>query len=384
MKILYFDPILGVSGDMMLAALIDLGVSKKYLRERLKFVTGTDIRVGRVNREGVSARTVRFSIKKPIKEKQFIPLINKSKLSASIKSQAISIIEKIFAVEKKVHHTRHLHLHELADADTLLDVAGVLVAIDYLSVDRVFSKPAKAGKGFIKTVEGNMPAFNFATAELLRGFPVHFLPISAELTTPTGAAILSTIATPKENLVMSRIEKVGLGAGSMNIKGHPNLLRVFLGESHDFLSDECTIIETNIDDMNPQDYEALFENLYAAGALEVFLTPTIMKKSRPGILLTVLCQEHLDRTVDVLFEHTTSIGFRVSNTKRLKFSRKIVRFASPYGKVAVKLIEHEGKTKFSLEYRDLKRIAQKQSLSISEVRNRITQFFEKKLVKNSR
>jgi hypothetical protein len=136
--------------------------------------------------------------------------------------------------------------------------------------------------------------------------------------------------------------------------------------------------------MNPQDYEVLFENLYAAGALEVFLTPTIMKKSRPGILLTVLCQKHLDRIVDVLFEHTTSIGFRVGNTKRLKFSRKIVRFASPYGKVAVKIIEHDGKTKFSLEYRDLKRIAQKQSLSISEARNRITQFFEKKLVKNSR
>jgi uncharacterized protein (TIGR00299 family) protein len=384
MKILYFDPILGVSGDMMLAALIDLGVSKKYLRECLKFVTGTDIRVGRANREGVSARAVSFNIKKPIKEKQFIPLINRSKLPASVKSQATNIIEKIFAIEKKVHHTKHLHLHELADADTLLDVVGVLMAIDYLSVDRVYSKPAKAGSGFIKTVEGNMPAFNFATAELLKGFPVHFLPISAELTTPTGAAILSTVATPGQDLVMSRIEKVGLGAGSMNIKGYPNLLRVFLGEFRGSLSDECTIIETNIDDMNPQDYEVLFENLYTAGALEVFLTPTIMKKSRPGILLTVLCQEHLDRIVDVLFGHTTSIGFRIANTKRLKFSRKIVRFSSPYGNVAVKIIEHDGKTKFSLEYRDLKRIAQKKSLSISEVRKKITQFFEKKLVKNHR
>jgi uncharacterized protein (TIGR00299 family) protein len=384
MKILYFDPILGVSGDMMLAALIDLGVSKKYLRECLKFVTGTDIRVGRANREGVSARAVSFNIKKPIKEKQFIPLINRSKLPASVKSQATNIIEKIFAIEKKVHHTKHLHLHELADADTLLDVVGVLMAIDYLSVDRVYSKPAKAGSGFIKTVEGNMPAFNFATAELLKGFPVHFLPISAELTTPTGAAILSTVATPGQDLVMSRIEKVGLGAGSMNIKGYPNLLRVFLGEFRGSLSDECTIIETNIDDMNPQDYEVLFENLYTAGALEVFLTPTIMKKSRPGILLTVLCQEHLDRIVDVLFGHTTSIGFRIVNTKRLKFRRKIVRFSSPYGNVAVKIIEHDGKTKFSLEYRDLKRIAQKKSLSISEVRKKITQFFEKKLVKNHR
>lgn len=382
MKILYFDPIIGVSGDMILAALIDLGVSKKYLKECLQFVSGTDIRVSRVNREGVSARKVSFSIKKSIKEKQFIPLINKSKLPASIKSQAINIIEKIFVVEKKVHHTKNLHLHELADADTLLDVVGALVAIDSLGVDRVFSKPVKAGSGFIKTAEGNMPAFNFATAELLRGFPVHFLPIPAELTTPTGAAILGTIAAPKQDLVMSRIKKVGLGAGSMNIKGHPNLLRIFLGESHDSLSDECTVIETNIDDMNPQDYEMLFENLYAAGALEVFLTPTIMKKSRPGILLTVLSQEHLDRIVDVLFEHTTSIGFRVRSTKRLKFSRKIVIFPSPYGKVAVKIIKYAGKTKFSLEYGDLKRIAKNKSLSLNEVRKDIAQFFEKKLIKN--
>ena len=384
MKILYFDPILGVSGDMMLAALIDLGVSQKYLKEHLKFVPGTDIHVRRVNREGVSARTVSFTIKKQIKENRFIPLINKSKLPASVKSQAIRIIEQIFKVEKKVHHTKHLHLHELADADTLLDVVGVLVAIDSLNVDRIFSKPAKAGRGFIKTAEGNMPAFNFATAELLKSFPVHFLPISAELTTPTGAAILSTVATPKDDLVMSRIEKIGLGAGSMNIKGHPNLLRVFLGESHDFLSDECTVIETNIDDMNPQDYEALFENLYAAGALEVFLTPTIMKKSRPGILLTVLCKDSLERIVDVLFAHTTSIGFRIGNTSRLKFRREIVKFPSPYGKVAVKMIEHGGKRKFSLEYQDLKRIAQKKGLSINEVRKRITQVFEQKMVKNPR
>lgn len=384
MKILYFDPILGVSGDMLLAALIDLGVSAKYIKEHLRFVTGADMIVRRVNRQGVSARTIRFSIKKPIGEKQFIPLINKSKLPSSVKSQAIKIIERIFRVEKKVHRTKQLHLHELADADTLLDVIGVVSAIDYLNVDRVFSKPVKAGSGFIKTAEGNMPAFNFATAELLRGFPVHFLPICAELTTPTGAAILSAVATPREDLVMSRIEKSGLGAGSMNIKGHPNLLRVLLGESHDFLSDECTILETNIDDMNPQDYEALFEHLYAAGALEVFLTPTIMKKSRPGVLLTVLCRESLERIVDVLFDHTTSIGFRIGNTRRLKFYRKIVKLPSPYGKVAVKIIEHDGKKRFSLEYRDLKKIAQKKGLAINEVRQRITQFFDQKLVKNHR
>lgn len=381
MKILYFDPIVGLSGDMMLAALIDLGVRKDLLQKSLSFVPGTEIKVGRTNRQGVSARTVKFNITKPTKEKQFIPLVRKSKLSTKVKSQAIKIIEKIFAVERKVHRTKHLHLHELADADTLLDIVGVLVAIDSLAIDRIFAKPVTAGRGFVKTVEGNMPAFNFATAELLKEFPVHFLPIPAELTTPTGAAILSSIATPAENIIMSRIQSVGLGAGSMNIKGYPNLLRVFLGESHGYLTDECTVIETNIDDMNPQDYEPLFETLYAAGALDVFLTSTIMKRSRPGILLTILCKEQPGKMIDVLFEHTTSIGFRIRTTQRLKFSRRIVKFKSPYGSVSVKLIEYDGKKKFSLEYKDLKRIAQKQGRSVNDVRNELMQLFRKNLVK---
>jgi uncharacterized protein (DUF111 family) len=239
MRVLYFDPIIGVSGDMMLAALIDLGVKKDYLKKQLSFIPGWDIKVSRTNRQGVSARSIRFDIKKQITERQFIPLIKKCKLPQRIKTQAIAIIERIFAVEKKVHHTKHLHLHELADADTLLDIVGVLVAIDSLSVNKIFSRTVKAGSGFIKTVEGNMPAFNFATAELLKGFPVEFLPIPAELTTPTGAAILSSVAQPEENLVLSNIEKIGMAAGSMDIEGYPNLLRVFLGDRHDHLTDEC-------------------------------------------------------------------------------------------------------------------------------------------------
>jgi len=210
------------------------------------------------------------------------------------------------------------------------------------------------------------------------------LPIPAELTTPTGAAIISSIARPDENLVMSRIEKVGLGAGSMRIEGYPNLLRVFLGECFDYVSDECTIVETNIDDMNPQDYELLIEKLYSAGALDVFLTPTIMKRSRPGVHLTVLHQERIDAIINVLFKYTTSIGFRLTNTKRLKFKRRIIKLASPYGKVGVKIIEHGGQRKYSLEYRDLKRIAQGQGCSITELRSELMQLLKKKLEKHGK
>ncbi len=379
MRILFFDPIIGVSGDMLLASLIDLGVKKEYLKKQLSFVPGATIRVGRTSRQGVSARTVRFDIKKQIKEKQFIPMIKRSKLPQRIKSQSIEIIERIFAVEKKVHHMEHLHLHELADADTLLDIVGVLLGIDYLSVDKILTKSVKAGSGFIKTVEGNMPAFNFATAELLKGCPVEFLPISAELTTPTGAAIISSVATPVQNLVLSKIEKIGMAAGTMRIEGYPNLLRAFLGESDHYLTDECTMIETNIDDMNPQDYEVLFENLYSAGALEVFLTPTIMKRSRPGILLTVLCKAQSDEIINTLFEHTTSIGFRVRTARRLKFGRRIVKLDSPYGEVDTKIIEYGKKFKYSIEYRDLKRLAEKHGRAVHELRAELMQLFKQKI-----
>ncbi len=378
MRVLYFDPITGVSGDMMLAALLDLGISKKHLDNVLNFVPGVRIRTGRVNRQGVSARTVKFVIKKKIAERQFIPLIKKSKLPKGVKKQAIEIIESIFAVERKIHRTKHLHLHELADADTLLDITGVLAAIEFLAVEKIFSKPVKAGTGYVKTVEGNMPAFNFATAELLKKFPVHFLPISAELTTPTGAAILSSVAEPAEEIFLSRLERIGLGGGSMDIKDYPNILRVFLGESHDHVIDECTVIQTNIDDMNPQDYELLFEKLYSNGALDVFLTPTIMKRSRPGILLTVLGQTNINAIIDTLFAYSTSIGFRVNNMKRVKFHREIINIETPYGKAGVKIIEYGGKQKYSLEYRDIMRIAKEQGTSLAEVRSELMKLIRKK------
>jgi uncharacterized protein (TIGR00299 family) protein len=377
MKVLYFDPILGVSGDMILAALIDAGVPQKYLKRELNFIRGFEIKVSRVKKQGVSARNVRFKINNEIKINRFIPLIKKSKLSIDIKSKAIKIINRIFNVEKKVHKAEHLHLHELADTDTLLDITGALAAIEYLRIDKIYSKPVKAGEGFIKTVEGNMPAFNFATAELLKGFPVKFLPISAELTTPTGAAILSEIAEPADDIILSKINQIGMGAGTMDIKEYPNLLRVFIGEMADVLTDECFVIETNIDDMNPQDYEILFQELYKAGALEVFLIPVIMKHSRPGILLTVLCQKNKKEIIDILFKNTTTIGLRMRKTKRLKLKREIIKFKSPYGYVRAKIVEFGGQKKFSLEYQDLKRFALIKNISIGKLRTELTELARK-------
>ena len=374
MKILYFDPIVGVSGDMILASLIDLGVNKNYLKQKLSFIGNFSIVVTQVNRAGVSAKNVSFKIHKRISEMQFLPLIRKSHLPPRIKQSASNIINRIFEVEKYVHRSKNLHLHELADADTLLDVVGALIAIDYLEVDAIYTRPVKAGNGFIKTVEGYMPSFNFATARLLKNFPIEFLQINEELITPTGAAILSSIATPCNALTLTSLERIGLGAGSKEIRDYPNLLRVFLGNVERSLDDECFVIETNIDDMNQQDYEVMFERVFQAGALDVFLTPVIMKNSRPGIMLTVICDKYNKKIIETIFKETSTLGIRATYVKRVILDRQIKKVKSPYGQISVKISRQNGRERFTLEYRDLKRIASKTGMTISEIRNRLTAF----------
>lgn len=375
MRVLYFDPILGASGDMILASLIDLGIDTTYLKNALKFIPDLKIKIESVSHRGIKAKRLTFCTKKTIKEKDFIPLIKKSHLKDSIKSAALKIIDRIFEAEKKVHGTAHLHLHELADVDTILDITGSLVAFDYLQVERIYSKPLKAGMGLIDTVEGKMPAFNFATAELLKNVPVEFIPVAFEFTTPTAAAILSTVAEFTNQCAFSRIEKIGLGSGTKVLKDYPNLLRVFLGEINCRLTDECLVIETNIDDQNPQDFDWIMEKLYEAGALEVYYTPVMMKHSRPGILLTVIADGYNQRLIDTLFNETTTIGIRMDYKQRIKLKREIKKIKTPWGRVRIKVIYHNhNKKRFTVEYQDLKLLAQKSKTPLNELREKIRDY----------
>jgi uncharacterized protein (TIGR00299 family) protein len=384
MKVLVFDPIPGASGDMILAALIDCGIPQKYLRDRLSFIPGFTMNVRRVTTHGVCGRQVTFKINRSINESRFLPLIKKSSLSPWAKKHAVAIIERIFAVEQRIHRTKKLHLHELADADTLLDVCGALVAIEYYGIDRIVSRPLKAGRGFITTAEGRMPAFNFATACLLKGAPVDFMDIPAELTTPTGAAIISTMATFTDSLSLAQVDHIGMGVGTMTIQDHPNCLRVFIGSQGTFLSDTCTVYETNIDDMVPQDYEEVVERLYRAGALEVMITPTIMKKNRPGILLTVICQDIQSTIKTILLRHTTTLGIRMYETKRWKLRRTYKQVVTPIGKVGVKIAWIENEMHFTIEYKDMVRIARERKRAIPEIRMELTQYVREKLTKSSK
>lgn len=378
MRVIYFDPILGASGDMILASLIDLGVKREYLEASLKFIPDLKIVVKSISYQGIKAKQIQFITKKIVRENDFIPLINKSRLKNSIKEDAIKIINRIFEAEKKVHGARHLHLHELADVDTILDITGALVALDFLKIDKIYSKPLKAGKGLINTVEGKMPSFNLATAQLLKNSPVEFVPVSFEFTTPTAAAILGTIAEFKEDLILKQLEKIGIGTGTMTPKDYPNLLRVFLGEIDEELIDECLVIETNIDDQNPQDFELLMEHLYEAGALEVFFTPVIMKHSRPGILLTVLVDTYNQKIMNIIFNETTTLGIRIAYQRRIKLKREIKSINTPWGKIDIKVFGYNKRNRFSLEYNDLKKIAGRLRKPIGVLRNEIYHYIIKK------
>ncbi|MEO0094626.1 MAG: nickel pincer cofactor biosynthesis protein LarC [candidate division WOR-3 bacterium] len=374
MRVIYFDPILGASGDMILSSLIDLGVETDYLKLSLKFIPDLKIRIESVSHQSIMAKQINFITKKNVKEKDFIPLIKKSNLKDSIKNNAIKIINRIFDAEKKVHGSRHPHLHELADVDTLIDITGALIALDFLNVDKVYSRPLKAGTGLIDTVEGKMPAFNLATAQLLKNAPVEFLPIPFEFTTPTAAAILSTIAEFKDSLTINKIEKIGIGAGTKKIEGYPNLLRVFLGEVDLSLSDECLVIETNIDDQNPQDFELILEKLYEAGALEVFYTPVIMKHSRPGILLSVIAESYNQKIIDTIFKETTTLGIRMDYKKRIKLNREMKRVKTPWGVLRIKVANFNSSKRFIIEYQDLKSIARRLNKPIRLLRIEIEKY----------
>mgnify|MGYP001071852793 CR=1 FL=1 len=378
MRVIYFDPILGASGDMILSSLIDCGVEIDYLKQSLKFIPDLKIKVESIAHQGIMAKQIEFITKKVVKEKDFIPLINKSNLKDSIKNDAIKIINRIFDAEKKVHGSKHLHLHELADVDTILDITGTLIALDFLNIEKVYSRPLKAGTGLIETVEGKMPAFNLATAQLLKNAPVEFVPIPFEFTTPTAAAILSTIAEFTDLLIINRIEKIGLGAGTKKITGYPNLLRIFLGEIDTNLTDECLVIETNIDDQNPQDFELILEKLYDAGALEVYYTPVIMKHSRPGILLSVILDKYNQKIIDTIFNETTTLGIRMDYKKRIKLYREIKRVKTPWGNLRIKVSHYNQNKRFTIEYQDLKSIAKGLNKPISHLRIEIERYVREK------
>lgn len=386
MKIAYLSCNAGISGDMCLGALVDAGISLKKIEAGLKGlkIKGYSLTAEKVTRASIAATKIDVLLKsqgrgreaKGKKWKDIKGVIDRSDLPVHIKQRGLNIFRRLFEAEGKVHGEAYdkTHLHELGAVDCMVDIFGTLIGLDILGIDRIYASPVNLGSGSVRTEHGRLPVPAPATAELLKGVPVYSSAMpSFELTTPTGAAILKEITEDFITLPLIRIETVGNGAGRKDIIDFPNMLRLFAGEfdvkDNPSRLSGVTVIETNIDDMNPQIYEFVMEQLFAAGALDVYLSAVIMKKSRPGIVLTVLCTEDIRLDlINIILKETTSLGIRYYEASRVVLDREIKELNTEFGKIRIKAAT-AGKdaVKFSAEYEDCKNIARKYKMPLAEV-----------------
>ncbi len=387
---LHFDCFSGISGDMTLGALVDLGLSPRALRRGLKAlpVSGYRLKVSTVCRGAIRATKVDVVISGTAEKHRSWPqirrLLSASRLPPHVKHQALAVFERLATAEGAVHgqDAATVSFHEVGAIDALVDIVGGLLGCHELGVKTFSATPVNVGSGTIDGAHGVLPVPGPAVAELAKGYAVYARGPAMELTTPTGMALLTTLTQPVDRLPCLVPDSVGYGAGTANPPDWPNVLRVFLAapapasaslpEGEGFTADEVIQLETNIDDMNPQLYEAVMERLFALGALDVSLTPTIMKRSRPGIILTVLAHpEHAGTLTQLLFRETTTLGVRSRLVGRTTLSRSLRTIRLPQGRVRVKTV-HAGKTvRYRPEFQDCRAIADKTGVPVQEIIERV-------------
>lgn len=374
MKILYFDCFSGISGDMALSALLDLGLPPEKLREELAKLglENYSLHVYAGKRQGIKALGVEVKVG-PQKESHrhfgdIRSLIEESSLSPEIKKMSLAIFQRVAEAEAKIHNQKieDVHFHEVGAVDSIVDIVGVAIGIDFFRPDKIFSSELPVGRGFVNCQHGRLPLPAPATVEILKGYPVKGVSLEEELVTPTGAAIITALSEKVSVLPHIKIEKIGHGLGQKDFPDRPNLLRLFWGEAVDIhLTDRVFILEANIDDMNPEFYGYLMEILFAAGALDVSLSHLIMKKNRPGTLLRIIAQEQdLDKLIEIILRESTTLGVRFYEAQRKKLPREIREVETKYGKVHVKV---SADLRFQPEYEDCKRIALERGIPIQEV-----------------
>jgi uncharacterized protein (TIGR00299 family) protein len=391
MKAVYFDCFAGASGDMIVGALIDLGLDFDALKREIGSLglAGYDITATRVLRCGIAATKFQVELsesKQPARRLADIrALIERSSLSARVKAQSLRVFERLAAAEARVHgvDAGEIHFHEVGAVDSIIDIVGAMIALERLGIEGCYASPLRLGCGTVRAEHGTLPIPAPGTAELLRGAPVYAGEIPGEFVTPTGAAIISQMCTfaPLPHLI---IESVGYGAGSRDPNGLPNVLRAMLGRlntnagspeaashsaSESGVGERAIVIETNIDDMNPQAYGFIYQRAFALGALDVFATPVQMKKDRPGTLLTVLSvPARAGALVDMLLAETTTLGVRQYEVSRRVLSRAILTVDTEYGPVRIKVAREGRRTlHFQPEYEDCARIAGQTGVPLLEV-----------------
>ncbi|KPU27271.1 hypothetical protein TR13x_05855 [Caloranaerobacter sp. TR13] len=399
MKILYYDCFSGISGDMNLGAMIDLGVGKEYLineLSKLNLDSEYEIRIRRENKKGIDGTKVDVILKnkhdhshdhhdhthshshshahRNLKDIEYI--INSSSLNENVKKLSIDMFRKIAQAEAKVHGKSlyEVHFHEVGAVDSIVDIVGAAICIDYLKVDKIMASHVQLGGGFVKCAHGLIPVPAPATVEILKGIPIKSGIAPFETTTPTGAAILAVNVDEFTDEMNFTIEKIGYGIGSRDLK-IPNVLRVYIARENEEKKTESNsyikqyILETNIDDMNPEIYSYIEEKLFDKGALDVFKTPIIMKKGRIAVKLSVLVREKDIKAIqEVIFKETTSIGIRKYEVEKIMLERDFSKVSTNYGEVTVKNSYYKGeKIKFKPEYEDCRRLAVENNIPIGEI-----------------
>ncbi|WPC43683.1 nickel pincer cofactor biosynthesis protein LarC [Clostridium sp. JS66] len=423
MKILYYDCFCGISGDMNLSALIDLGVPKEYLIQelsKLNLDSEYEIKVENSAKLGITGTRVDVILKNGTHSSEQVlhvehnhehshhhsedeqhcsennhnhehnheehvhnhehhhrnlkdieKIINSSDLNDKVKKLSLDMFMKVAEAEAKVHgkDIYEVHFHEVGAIDSIVDIVGAAVCLDYLKVDKIIASPVQVGGGFVKCAHGLMPVPAPATVEILKNVPINVGIVQFETTTPTGAAILAANACEFTRNIDFSIKKIAYGIGHRDLE-IPNVLRVYLGEKESTEEiEEQYILETNIDDMNPELYGYVEEKLFEAGALDVFKTPIFMKKGRPGTKLSVLVNGKNEKDVlDVIFEETTSIGVRKYRVEKIMLNREFSKVKTEYGDITIKKAYHKGKlVKYKAEYEECKAIAKEKNISINKV-----------------
>lgn len=375
MRIAYFDCSSGISGNMIIGALIDAGFDPAYLKKELRKLQITSIKsqtipklqIKKTKKHNIASIYFNVETKASHQHRNFSDIkkiINKSKLRPTIKKNSLKIFNALAEAESKVHGIPidKVHFHEIGAVDTIIDVVGTLVGLEYFGIKEIYGSPINVGSGKVKTAHGMLPIPAPATAELLKNVPVYDSGIKRELTTPTGAAIIKTLAKSFGPLPRIRVLDIGSGAGSYDLKEQPNLLRLIIGEK-EIQSERDAILqmEANIDDMNPKLYDRAITAIMKAGALDAYLLPIRMKKQRDAVQMIVLCElKDKDRIIDTIFTETTTFGIRIFIVEREKLAKSTVR--TKYGRV--KIGKLNGKTKtMAIEPDDYLRLKNKPPIS---------------------
>jgi hypothetical protein len=381
MRIAYFDCFSGISGDMTLGALVDAGVELSALEAELRRLNlpSWKITAEKVKRGAIFATQVKVEAAETHHHRgltEILRLIAQANLAPRIADRATRMFRRLGKAEAKVHQidVEKVHFHEVGAVDAIVDIVGAAIGFELLGIDKFACSSLDVGAGNVKTAHGILPVPAPATAELLRGSPTYSSGILKELVTPTGAAIATTLATRFGDMPLINLQSIGYGAGSADLAERPNVLRLLIGDAVGMEKGErwdapITVIEANLDDMNPQLYGYFVEQAFAAGALDVFSTSVQMKKNRPGILVTLMCESASEnKLIDLIFRETTTIGVRTHEVRRRTLEREIVPVATPLGEVRMKVSRMNGTMlNATPEYEDCRQIAAQKGIPLKQV-----------------